>query len=399
MQKTLNRIVFAWNNVVGSEESFSMENRLYNVVCVLTIAILFIFLGNSLMLHLWQSAVIAAAVMLLQFVFFYFSRFKKRFNKSIILNAIVGYVALYFNFFVNSGSNGPTLFVFFLTFHLLIAITPNKMHIVWIALHIASICVLLSLERLHPKFIIHNYATVNDRIVDIVSTYVVSLLFTYFIVRHLRNYLNRQKRETEASALKLKAMFESSDSCQIFLDRKMQVLYFNRGSAEFFNRMYQKEIIMGMSMQQVINPAYFCDFEKNFKQALQGVSMKEDRLLKYYDSENIWWHISYTPVIDDLQNTIGVSFVASDITEVKTQQENIRRKNESLMKIAHIQAHETRTPVVNILGIMELIKSEGYENAFKYLPLMEIAVLNLDEKIKEIVEQTNQARKNTITIA
>ena len=152
-------------------------------------------------------------------------------------------------------------------------------------------------------------------------------------------------------------------------------------------------------MQQIINPVYFCDFENYFKQALLGVSTKDERLLKYSESESIWWSIVYTPVIDDMQKTIGVAFVASDITEVKMQQENIRRKNESLMRIAHIQAHETRTPVVNILGIMELIKSEGYENAFKYLPLMEIAVLNLDEKIKEIVDQTNQARKNNITVA
>ena len=376
-----------------------MENRLYNVVCVLAIAILLIFLSNSLMLHLWQSALIAGAVVLIEFVFFYFSRFKKKFNRSIILNAVVGYLALYFNFFVNSGSNGPTLFVFFLTFHLLIAITPTKMHIVWMALHIASVCVLLSLERLHPKFILHNYANANDRIVDMVSTYVVSLVFTYFIVRHLRNYLNRQKHETEIIALKLKAMFESSSSCQLFVDKQMQVLYFNRGSAEFLSRMYKKDILIGMSMKQIINPAYFCDFENNFKQALLGISTKDERLLKYSDSESIWWNIVYTPVIDDMQKTIGVAFVASDITEVKMQQENIRRKNESLMRIAHIQAHETRTPVVNILGIMELIKSEGYENAYKYLPLMEVAVLNLDEKIKEIVDQTNQARKNNITVA
>ena len=399
MLKTVNRIVSGWNKLIGSEDSFSMENRLYNVVCVLTLAIVSIFLLNSLVLHLWQSAFIAVVVILLQFIFYYFARFKKRFNKSIILNAAVSYVALYFNFFVNSGSNGPTLFIFFLTFHLLISITPNKIHAVWMFLHIASICTLLSLERMHPKFVLHNYSNSNDRIFDLVTTYVVSLVFTYFIVRHLRNYLNRQKQETEAAALKLKAVFESSDSCQIFLNRKMKVLYFNRGSAEFIKRMYNREIQIGMDMRQIINPVYINDFEKNFMQALQGEAIKDERLLKYHDCENIWWHISYTPVIDNMQNNIGVSFVACDTTEIKLQHENIRRKNESLMKIAHIQAHELRTPVVNILGLMELIKNEGYENAFKYLPLMELAVINLDDKIKEIVDQTNSASKNAVSIA
>ena len=95
------------------------------------------------------------------------------------------------------------------------------------------------------------------------------------------------------------------------------------------------------------------------------------------------------PVIDDIKNTLGVSFVASNITAAKLQQENIRRQNESLRKIAHIQSHEIRNPVVDILSIMDLIRLEGYDSVAEYLPLMEQAVLNLDSKIKEIVDQTN----------
>ena len=89
--------------------------------------------------------------------------------------------------------------------------------------------------------------------------------------------------------------------------------------------------------------------------------------IEYNNSETIWWQISYIPVIDDLENIIGVTVIGSDVTEAKTQQENIRRKNESLMKIAHTQAHDIRMPVVNILSIMELIKIEGYQNAAEYL--------------------------------
>ena len=42
---------------------------------------------------------------------------------------------------------------------------------------------------------------------------------------------------------------------------------------------------------------------------------------------------------------------------------------------------------------MELIKTDGYKNAARHLSLMEQAVVCLDNKIKEIVEQTNTAQK------
>ena len=157
--------------------------------------------------------------------------------------------------------------------------------------------------------------------------------------------------------------------------------------------MYQKTIHTEMDIRQLLHPVYVCDFEENFKQVLKGKKIKEERLLTYCNSINIWWHISYIPVIDDSENIIGVSLVATDITATRLQQESIRRKNESLLKIAHIQSHEIRHPVTNILGIMELIKINGYEHAAEYIALMELAVLNLDNKIKEVVEQTNAAQK------
>ncbi len=393
MLKPWNKIASLWNKLIGSEDVFSMENRLYNLVCLIAFGILSLLLINTLLIHLWQSTLITLAVFIAQTIFYYYARFKQRFNKSILLNAAVSYAALCFNFFVNSGSDGPTVFIFFLTFHLLIAITPNKMHVVWMLVHIGCVTALLVIERIRPEIVINYYSNLNDRMFDMVYTYIVCLSFIYAIVRYLKNYMQRQQQEKEADAMKLKAVFESSDSCHLFLDKQMKILYFNRSAAEFLKRMYKKVIANGMDMRQLLNPAYVCHFEENFKQVLSGERIKEDRLLIYSNCEEIWWHISYIPVIDAHEKIIGVSFVALDITEAKMQQESIRRKNESLLKIAHLQSHEIRHPVTNILGILELIKTDGYRNASQHLLLMEQAVLSLDNKIKEIVEQTNAAQK------
>lgn len=395
MTNPWNKCLSIWNRLLGAEDSFSMENRLYNLVCIIVLIIVMLLLANSLLIHLWQSAIISMIVFVFQTVFYYYARFKKRFNKSILVNAAVSYVALCLNFLVDGGSNGPTLFIFFLTFQLLIAITPGIMHAAWMVLHIITVSALLIIETKYPNLITNSYNNSADRLFDILYTYIVSLVFIYVIVRHLRIYLQRQQDQTETAAMKLKAMFESSDSCHVFLDGTMHILYFNRGAADFFDRMYSKTIAVDMDIRELLNPMHVDSFENNFKLALHGEKIREERLLTYHTYEQIWWNISYIPVIDNSGQIIGVSFIASNITETKLQQENIRRKNESLMKIAHMQAHEIRNPVANIIGIMNLIKLEGYESASNYLPILEQAVCSLDTTIKAIVEQTNTAQKES----
>jgi len=391
MIRPWNKLLSLWHKLLGAEDDFSMENRLYNLVCIIIFILLVLLLANSIAIHLWQSAGIVIIVFVFQLIFYYYARFKKKFNKSILANAAVSYIALCLNFFVNAGSNGPTLFIFFLTFQLLVAITPNKMHVVWMLLHIVSVSGLLTIETLYPKLVINDYSSPSNRLFDFLYTYIVSLVFIYLIVRHLRIYLHRQQQQTEMAAMKLKAMFESSDNSHIFLDRHTQILYFNRGAADFFERMYSKAIAAGMNLPELLNPEYVDDFRRNFKLVLQGEKIKEERLLTYHNSEQIWWSISYIPVIDSIDQIIGVSFIAVNITETKLQQESIRRKNESLIKIAHMQAHEIRNPVVNILGLINLIKLEGHTHTNEYLPLLEQAACNLDTAIKGIIEQTDTA--------
>ncbi len=60
-------------------------------------------------------------------------------------------------------------------------------------------------------------------------------------------------------------------------------------------------------------------------------------------------------------------------------------QHESLLNVANIQSHEYRKPVATILGLMGLIKAEGYLPDKECLMMMETAVEELDQKIKKVI--------------
>lgn len=76
---------------------------------------------------------------------------------------------------------------------------------------------------------------------------------------------------------------------------------------------------------------------------------------------------------------------------LKKQVADIERQNNALSNIAFIQSHEFRSPVASILGLMNIIKEEGYANSAEFFLMMETAVQRLDEKIHLVVASTAMA--------
>ena len=68
--------------------------------------------------------------------------------------------------------------------------------------------------------------------------------------------------------------------------------------------------------------------------------------------------------------------------------ELIEHQNKVLMDIAFIQSHEFRGPLTTIMGLMNLIKMDEYENPMEYLLMMEESISKLDEKIHLVVNST-----------
>ncbi|MVT44380.1 sensor histidine kinase [Chitinophaga oryziterrae] len=203
MHRVLRILTNYWESLVGDPATFSLEHRAFNSISVITMALLAILLPFNIILGLTMVSIIVAALMVLQLFFFYLSRHRHIYGISMLVYVIVSYVTLIATYYLNSGSHGPALLLFFLTFNLLIAFSPRNRHWIWACLHVLLPMILLTREYLHPSWIKDNYMSAENRYIDILSSYVITLVCTYLITNYLRNNYDREKRNAEERADKI----------------------------------------------------------------------------------------------------------------------------------------------------------------------------------------------------
>lgn len=197
--------------------------------------------------------------------------------------------------------------------------------------------------------------------------------------------LAEQKEFNNDAFIRLKSFFESSTNFQLLLDKNGEVIDFNKTAFSFVKAVLKAELKRGDQFINYVHPEFAPIFIERYNEALQGKKSLEEGSTDYDQIGVIWWEASFEAARDKNDEIIGVSYIIRNVTERKIKEQKIITQNESLLKIAHIQAHEFRAPLTSIMGLMNLIKAEDYVAPKEYLELLEKAVYKLDDTIKRIV--------------
>jgi signal transduction histidine kinase len=190
----VNRFKTLWNFLSGSIQDFSMESRTYHLTSLMALLVLLGFTVVNAALGLWKVMLLAVICFLIKFLCYYLSRFHGKFRVAVIGSGILSYLALIFNYFINSGINGPTLFIFFFTFNFLVIVTPGRLRYVWVMMHTGIVAILLYLENSIPGIVKSAYSSAAWRAYDIYFTYLITLAFIYYVSIHLRKQYDYEKK-------------------------------------------------------------------------------------------------------------------------------------------------------------------------------------------------------------
>ncbi|MBA9078978.1 MULTISPECIES: PAS domain S-box protein [Rufibacter] len=122
--------------------------------------------------------------------------------------------------------------------------------------------------------------------------------------------------------------------------------------------------------------------------------MAREELLRYNkDGSLTWIHLELTPILDEQGDLQRVVSVTTDITEIKTaQQENLRltedllRQNRDLHQFGYIVSHNLRSPVANILGLVYLLSQSAANPTAseKVIKNLQGAAQHLDTVIRDL---------------
>lgn len=191
----LKQIVALHKNLVGHHKNVDMEARIFHEVSLITIASLFVSLLVNFITQIPYTSLILCFTLALTAVLYISSRFYNRTQSSSTIFCLSLNLILAVNFFINSGSGGPTLLLFITSFFLSLAVMPKKQYPFWITLNVLSIIILLSVEYIYPSQISNGYSSRSAIFVDLLFTYLGSgaciLVILSYIVKSLISEKNK----------------------------------------------------------------------------------------------------------------------------------------------------------------------------------------------------------------
>ncbi len=225
-------------------------------------------------------------------------------------------------------------------------------------------------------------------ILKILARHVVSIMeFKLSLVQLDQSFKDlRQERENRLNnELKLRSLFESLTDAYFLLDKKGEIISYNKAAYEIIKQIYNVELHQGFVLRNILPQNFRDAFAFNMHNALSGKRKQMERVSDYGVKGKVWWDCTFDPVRDNEGNIMGVSYVARNITERKQSEEKILEQNRLLTRIAEIQSHDYRGPVASIIGLMNLIEKDDYVASKEYLQMLQKAVNQLDQKIHEVV--------------
>ncbi|WP_428329207.1 GAF domain-containing protein [Mucilaginibacter sp.] len=246
---------------------------------------------------------------------------------------------------------------------------------------IGSLCVI----DFEPK-------TLNEQqqnALTILSKQVINLMELHWSLQSLAKQhqtTHEQKISIQESEIKLKAIFDSSKDTHILVDRKLQILAFNKSAAVFISALFRKILTNGDNILDYTEPQLHKQFTKYLSLALSGRSAKREWIMMAGTAHECWKETSFIPVKNNNGEVLGVALNSTDITTRKRHEKLISIQNEALTRIAIIQSHELRRPVASLLGIIDLMKIDAID--FGYFNILEVTVNELDQKIRGIVKDS-----------
>lgn len=184
-----------WNKLTGDPEQFSMENRAFNFVCVLAFVLLVLCIAFDIYICLSIMTWVMSGMLAILALMYYISRYRKKYKGGVIVFAVASYAALTLNYFVNSGSFGPTIFLYFVTFIFLVILGRPQHSILWMILHCGIVCSILAIEYYYPETIPDTYPDRHSRYLDLGITYIIGIIFFYAFTSYLRSYYVAKARQ------------------------------------------------------------------------------------------------------------------------------------------------------------------------------------------------------------
>ena len=179
----------SWKRLIGNPAYFSLEERIFNSVLIISIVALGLEVPFNFAIGLVVPSMLCLFGMLVASSLYYVSRIKGRANLAIILFCAICHALFLVNFFYNSGLYGPNLLLFSLAFLLTVAVVSPRYFKVWLPINLFCVFAILTVDYFYPDLAPNIYTNKFGKSIDFGVTYLTVVVLTYVAISYIRkNY-------------------------------------------------------------------------------------------------------------------------------------------------------------------------------------------------------------------
>ncbi|RYY36832.1 MAG: HAMP domain-containing histidine kinase [Sphingobacteriaceae bacterium] len=197
------KIVSASTFLLGRRADFPLEARIFHAVGIVTLVALFLNIFLNYFIGVEPLSWLMTVGVMFVGTAYYYSRFKDRFNISIVLYNVLCNLLIIVNYTYNSGVDGPTLLIFMLSCFINISVVPKKQYRYWISFNIAIVIGLLLYQYFFTEQIPYTYPNKTSRYIDVMYTYIVVVAIISLITTYIRHSYNVERDRVELKANEL----------------------------------------------------------------------------------------------------------------------------------------------------------------------------------------------------
>lgn len=204
----------------------------------------------------------------------------------------------------------------------------------------------------------------------------------------------KSKIKIQESENKLKGILDSTPDCIVLINEDLKILAFNSVASDFCMTAKNQKMYEGDNFLDFVFDSTLEDFHVNFNKALDGNVSKFEKELEIKADQKQWLEFIFCPVFDHDKKLIGVTQLVKDISESKARLAKIEYQNKRLKEIAWRQSHEVRTPLANLMGLVNLLsfdkKSLSEEQIEEFYGNILCEANKLDQIIRKISSATEE---------
>lgn len=228
----------------------------------------------------------------------------------------------------------------------------------------------------------------NLTFLSILTVTSVNLLF-----KGLHNTIRNEKEAHDKlarSEQNLKSLINNTTDLIWSLDRNLNFITCNESFIVFAKQYHGCFAETQETLGKWLDIGSVTKWDEYYRKALSGEKFSTDIDFILPAGKRYIANVSFNPIVNGNGEIACIGCFAQEMTQRRMYEEKIQNQNGKLKEIAFLTSHSLRSPMVNIMGLVEILDTENFNNPENKRPIEFIhnSVLNLDKVVHEIVEQT-----------